>query len=326
MTPPPQSPSQAPPLASPSTPRSAPNRRAPVAARWLVFGAAAFWGTSATLARHVFRDLAAPPLMVVELRLLIACALLGTWLTLRDRRLLVVRREDWGYLLILGVLGVATVQATYYTSIARLGVGTAILLQYLAPSLIVLYQIARRRRVAPSTLASVALAALGTALLVRVTSDATRHASPLDWAIGFSSAAWFAFYVLYSKRGLERYAPSTVLFYTFLIAALIWAFVHPPWTIIARHDPPGTWLLFLALGTLSTLVPFSLFYAGLKRLPAAEAGVLATLEPVVAVISAWVFLGERLQSTQWAGAALILAASLLASRGAPPTSEAGQLA
>lgn len=286
------------------------------AARWLVFGAATFWGTSATLARYVFRDLEAPPLMVVELRLLIACALLGPWLAWRRPKQLIVRREDWGYFLILGLFGVATVQATYYTSIARLGVGLAILLQYLGPSLIVVFQITRGRKVAPSMLASVVGAVTGTALLVGVANDASTSASPLDWAIGFSSAIAFAFYVVYSKRGLERYEPSTVLFYTFLIAAAVWAFLYPPWTILARHDPPEIWWRIAALGVFSTLVPFSLFYAGLRRLPAAEAGVLATFEPVVAVVSAWVFLGERLQPAQWAGAVLVLAASLLATRGA----------
>jgi drug/metabolite transporter (DMT)-like permease len=44
------------------------------------------------------------------------------------------------------------------------------------------------------------------------------------------------------------------------------------------------------------------------------AGVVATLEPVVAVVSAWVFLGEGLQAIQWVGALLVLAAAALASQ------------
>jgi drug/metabolite transporter (DMT)-like permease len=49
-------------------------------------------------------------------------------------------------------------------------------------------------------------------------------------------------------------------------------------------------------------------------LPAAEAGIVATLEPVVAVISAAVFLGEGLRLSQWLGAGMVLGASALASR------------
>jgi drug/metabolite transporter (DMT)-like permease len=70
-------------------------------------------------------------------------------------------------------------------------------------------------------------------------------------------------------------------------------------------------------------VPFRFFYAGLKRLPAAEAGVIATAEPVVAIVSAFLFLGEGLRSGQMLGAALVIAAAVLASRGHPETAEAG---
>jgi drug/metabolite transporter (DMT)-like permease len=62
----------------------------------------------------------------------------------------------------------------------------------------------------------------------------------------------------------------------------------------------------------STLVPFACFYAGLRSLPPAQAGILATTEPVVAVLSAAVILGETLHALQWLGAALVLCASLLA--------------
>jgi drug/metabolite transporter (DMT)-like permease len=75
--------------------------------------------------------------------------------------------------------------------------------------------------------------------------------------------------------------------------------------------------MFAALGVFSTLVPFSLFYAGLARLPAAEAGVVATLEPVIAVLASAALLGEGLRPWQWVGAALVLAAAALASRAEP---------
>jgi len=157
-------------------------------------------------------------------------------------------------------------------------------------------------------------ALLGTALLVGGVDRSALHATPLQWLIGFSAALTFMFYILYSKRGLSRYAPDTVLFYTFAIAAILWACVTPPWTIVAAGYGSDLWLLFALLGVFSTLVPFSLFYAGLKRLPAAEAGIVATLEPVIAVVSAAVFLGEGLRWSQWLGAVLVLGASALASQ------------
>jgi len=288
-----------------------------VAGRWLVFLATLFWGTTATLARSVFRDSGVPALTVVELRLAIAAALLLAWLAVRHRSALRVARADFGYFAVLGLCGVAAVQGSYYYSIARLGVGLAILLQYLAPSLIVLWDLLRGRKPGPAMVVAVCLALAGTALLVNGVDPRSLHASALDWAIGFSSAVIFAFYVVYSKRGLARYAPETVLFYTFAIAAAFWAIVTPPWQIVAAGYSPSLWFRFLLLGVFSTLVPFRCFYAGLKRLPATEASVIATSEPVVAIAAAALFLGESLRPWQLAGAGMVIAAALLASRDNP---------
>jgi drug/metabolite transporter (DMT)-like permease len=283
-----------------------------VRGRLLVMGAATLWGTSATLARFVFHDLRVPPLEVVELRLLFAILFLAPILAWRRPDLLRIQRQDWGYFLVLGVLGVATVQATYYYTIARLGVGLAILLQYLAPSLIVVYELLRGRRVGALVIASVIAATIGTGLLLGGVGIAAVRGNPLDWTIGLLSSVCFAFYLLYSKRGLEKYEPPTVLLYSFVIAAIVWGFVHPPWQIVAAGHSPRLWGMFLALGLFSTLFPFSLFTMGLKRLPASEAGLLATFEPVVAVLTAWLILGEGLKPSQWLGATLVLSASVIA--------------
>ena len=99
----------------------------------------------------------------------------------------------------------------------------------------------------------------------------------------------------------------------FSIAFTVLAFVTPPWKILAAGYHRDTWLLFLVLGVFSALVPFALFYTGLRHLAPAQAGILATLEPVVAVASSALLLGEGLTGLQWLGAALVLFAATLAS-------------
>ena len=290
----------------------------------MVFGAAFLWGTSATLARFIFRDRHAPALTAVELRLLFAVFILGPWLAWRRPQALRIDHADWGYFLILGLFGVAAVQGTYYYAISVLGVGLAILIQYLAPALIVAYGALRGMRVRLATVIAIASALFGIALLVLdVEPGSARarplHTSPWGWVAGFGSTLSFAFYVIFSKRGLRRYAPETILFYTFLIAAIFWAIITPPWRIVAAGYGADLWAMFAALGVFSTLVPFFLFNAGLHRLSAAEAGIIASLEPVVAVLSAALFLGEGLRAVQWIGALLVLLAASLASAQAPET-------
>lgn len=275
--------------------------------------AAVFWGTSAALARFVFHSRKVPPLTVVELRLLIAVVLLGTYLAWRQPEKLRIAARDLPYFLVLGLFGVAAIQGSYYYAISTLGVGLAILLQYLAPALIVLFDLARGARVRPHLLIAVAGAACGAALVVGNIHPGSIHARPLDWAIGFGSAFVFAFYIVASKRGLERYAPETVVLYTFAIAGIFWAIVTPPWKILGAHYDVSLWLMFLALGVFSTLVPFLLFYSGLKSMRPSEVGIIATLEPVVAVLASAFLLGEGLSLLQWLGAAFVLASAALSS-------------
>jgi len=143
--------------------------------RWLVFAATFFWGTSATLARFMFRDLHVPPLTVVVLRLAISVVLLAPWLLWR-------RRESL-YFLLLSVFGVAAIQCTYYYSVATLGVGLAILIQYLAPTLIVIVDALRGVRIGALMLVALGAALGGTALLVGNVNPATIHAKPCRGAV-----------------------------------------------------------------------------------------------------------------------------------------------
>jgi drug/metabolite transporter (DMT)-like permease len=279
-----------------------------------VIAATVLWGTSATLARWTMKH-DVPPLVVVELRLAISVVLLALGFAAFRPALFRIARADFLPLLILGVFGIAAVQGTYYTNVSLIGVGLAILLQYLAPTLVVAWEaLVERRLPRPIEAAALLCATAGVALLVLADHAAVARANPLGVGIGLASAVFFAFYILYAKRLLVRLSPWTVLFYGFLVAALFWMIFEPPARIAGAHYRADLWGLFVAIALGSALVPFALFYAGLARLPASRAGIVALLEPIVAIGSAALFLHEGLSVSQSFGAALILLGVGLASR------------
>jgi drug/metabolite transporter (DMT)-like permease len=57
---------------------------------------------------------------------------------------------------------------------------------------------------------------------------------------------------------------------------------------------------------LGAIVPFGLIVGALRHISATRAGITAMLEPVVAIIVAWAWLGESLDGVQLSGAALTL--------------------
>jgi drug/metabolite transporter (DMT)-like permease len=64
--------------------------------------------------------------------------------------------------------------------------------------------------------------------------------------------------------------------------------------------------------SLGTIIPFFLLVSALRQLPATRVAIMAMLEPVVATLVAWAWLGESLAASQLAGALIVLAAIVLA--------------
>jgi drug/metabolite transporter (DMT)-like permease len=85
-----------------------------------------------------------------------------------------------------------------------------------------------------------------------------------------------------------------------------------------RTVPVEAWPLLLAIGFVSSFLAIQTFYAGARRIGAAQAALVSTAEPVYIVLLAWFVLDQRLAPIQLAGAALILLAVVLAQTGPRP--------
>jgi drug/metabolite transporter (DMT)-like permease len=119
----------------------------------------------------------------------------------------------------------------------------------------------------------------------------------------------FAIYVVGSERAGQRHAAATTLFWAFGFATLFWALVTPwwsfPWDGLASTRNA---LLAVALVIGGTLMPFLLTVAALRQVPAPRVAVIATLEPVLAAVFAWIIHDEALTAVQIAGGMVVLTA------------------
>jgi drug/metabolite transporter (DMT)-like permease len=219
-----------------------------------------------------------------------------------------VKRSDLPALALLGVLGLAAVHATFFLAIDRLEIGPAVTIQYLAPLLLLVWlRTVHGRRIAPSLWGAVALSVVGCFFVVRA-----YDAGDLD-TIGllaaFGSTITFAIYVVGSERAGARHEPVTTLFWVFGFATLFWALVAPWWAFPWDGlDSPRNLLLGAGLIVGGTLVPFFCIVAALRHIPAPRAALIATLEPVLAAVFAWILLDEQLAPVQIAGGMAVIAA------------------
>jgi len=131
--------------------------------------------------------------------------------------------------------------------------------------------------------------------------------------------------MLMAERERRQRDSLSLCFYGFLIAALFWAIVQPlwqfPWSTLGQtvslrgnldqYSAP-VWLLVAFVILVGTMVTFALLIGALRHVSATRASILATLEPVIATVVAWLWLGQTFGATQLIGGAVVLGGILLA--------------
>jgi len=276
----------------------------------LIALAATMWGVAGTAAKYLFNQRVSP-FELVEIRLVLSFVFLFLYLAAVNRPLLKISFADIPYFLVFGCFGVGMVQFTYLFTISQTNVATAVFLQYLAPILAALYgMVFLRERPDIFRVLSLLLAVGGGFFIVRGNPGGGLAVNPAGLAGGLASALAFAFYMIYGKKGLARFNSWTLLVYGFGVGALAWSLYMPPWQAAAGHSAMN-WLFFLYITIFATVIPFGLFFKGLNFLHPVIAGIISTLEPVIAAFVAWVILHETLFPLQVLGCAMVCAAVIL---------------
>jgi drug/metabolite transporter (DMT)-like permease len=224
----------------------------------------------------------------------------------------------------LGIGGLALVQWSYFFAIHRLAIGEALLVQYVAPLLVALWaRFVYREAVRSRIWVALGLALSGLVLIVRIW-----HVHSLD-GLGLAAAALacvsYAVYVLTAERGVAGRDAISLSAWGFLFAALFWAIAEPWWSfprsyflgdtsLLGRLDSISLpiWLLVAWMVVLGTIVPYVLVIGALRHVSATRVGIVAMLEPVVAIFVAWIWLGEAFAHVQLIGATLALTGIVLA--------------
>lgn len=285
----------------------------------LIVSAALCWGGAATLGKAVFNGTlfsgraAIDPVILAQTRTTFALLVLApAMLVARGAHALRVSRRDLLLSLVVGIVGIAAPNFFYYFAIQKSTVATAITVQYTAPVWVLLYLVARgQQRATTKRIIAVAMALLGSMLVVGVGSSAGLKLTSIGVLAALGAAFTYAFYNVVASGLVQRRASWLVMLYALLGSVLFWLIVNPPWKVWAQHYSAKQWGFLLAFSMISMLLPFNLYFAGLKYLDPTRAVVTSCLEPVFAIVFAATFVAERVGLLQVCGMALVLAATLL---------------
>lgn len=209
-------------------------------------------------------------------------------------------------LIVFGVFGMALCQYTYFRSIVIAGAGIATVLQYLAPSMIIIYFLVRYgKRPSKGEIFSVILALVGTICLMGNNgfSFESFRGDVLFW--GLLSAVGVAVYSVSPVRLLATYGTIPIVGFGMLISGLVAAVLfHQPhsyavwdmWTIVGCFN-----VVFLG-----TIVSFNAYLEGVKRIGAVSGAILSSVEPISAAFLSWALLGNQFSLLGILGMALII--------------------
>jgi len=263
------------------------------------------------------------PQQLTLFRSLGTAVLAGAVLLIVNRRAFRMPPRQLVTMAILGVTGIALLQAAYGGALGRLPVGIALLLEYTGVLFVALVGFfVFKEKVKARLWVAIGLVLAGLVVVAQLWSSTL---DPLGVVLALGAAVMLTIYFVVGERQVAATSPLAVAFWTGLFAAAFWAVFSGWWTMspaifVKPVDIGGShghldvplWLPLTSAIVLGSFLPFLLGFYALKHLPATAAGIVASSEVLFAFLVAWLWLGEGLNAVQLLGAAVVLVGIMLA--------------
>jgi drug/metabolite transporter (DMT)-like permease len=292
----------------------------------LALTSAASFGLSGSLARSLL-DLGWSPTAVVATRvggafliLLIPCMILLRRIGLPSGRQSIL-------LLAYGVVAVAIAQLCFFSAVQYLSVGVALLLEYLAPVVLIGWHWARsHRRPAWPILTGAGLSVIGLAFVLDLRGGLTLNPIGVAWGLG-AALCLSAYFLLSEDNGTS--APihplllttagtgiGTVVLLALAVAGVL-PFAASSGVAILADRTVGWWLPALLLILICAVLSYLSGIVAVRRLGSSLGSFVALTEVIFAVVFAFLLLGQRPGLMQLIGGTLILGGIALVQRPRP---------
>ena len=269
----------------------------------LVLGAIASVQFGSALAATLFSRIG--PAGAVTLRLTAAALILAALWPPRTSGL---TRAELRLAALFGLV-LAGMNLSFYEALHRIPLGIAVAIEFVGPLSVA---IVGSRRALDVLWAG--LAALG---IVALTRGGVRGIDGLGVGLALLAGALWGTYIIVNARVGRAFAGSTGLSLAMCVGALALLPVGIA-SAGSRLLEPRSLLPGIAVGVLSSVIPYSFELEALRRISTSVFGVLMSLEPAVAALAGFIVLGQGMTARMTVGIALVSIASVGASRNAAP--------
>ena len=267
----------------------------------------AIWGFNFPVVKYATRIV--PPLAFNAVRIALAAIVLIVFaaFTVRARP----SRREVLLLLALGVLGNGIYQMVFVGSVVNTDVGVAALLLASSPAFIALLsRAAGLGEISSRCALGIALSLAGVALIALTSRTSFDGSSSIEGnLLAVLAAVIWAVYVVLQAKYAGKVDDTAVAALTLAGGALVLLIFGFPsmlatdWTTL----PTDVWMAILYGSVISLALASVFWYRGVRILGATRTGIYLHLEPVFALIAAWIWMHEHPTPLQGVGAITILA-------------------
>lgn len=196
--------------------------------------------------------------------------------------------------------GLILCQYSYFTAIAHSNAGTATVLQYLSPVMILVFVCLKNKKLPVFAEIIAIILAVGGTFVIATGGDIGSLAVSMPALIwGLSSAVFLACYSLIPAPLLREYDTPTILGWGTLAGGIVLLPVFRPWEIMPEISFP----LIAALSGIvifGTVLAYTFYLEGIRLIGATKASIISSIEPVAATVISALWLG-----TDFSGADII---------------------
>ncbi|HZG70284.1 MAG TPA: EamA family transporter, partial [Chondromyces sp.] len=248
--------------------------------KWFVIFAASSWGFLALFVKKL-TEFGFNEMEIVTARVLVGGVWMSLFMLIQSPRAFVVRPKHIPLFIGTGILSIVFFNWCYFSAMNELSVSLAAVLLYTSPAFVIIFSaLWLKESLTVAKVMAVLITMAGSALI------AFSDGFNADWNVtglllGLGAAIGYALYSIFGKLALKHYSANTVTFYTF-IAGL---FCLLPFNFFFTEKIGlEAWGWIIGLGLIPTALAYTLYTIGLEKMESGTAAVLATVEPVAAVI------------------------------------------
>ena len=280
-----------------------------------------FWSTTGIFIGYLITNYHLPALVLAFWRSILVCVVLVPILLLIRRPLFQIKTTQIGFFIFYGLI-LALFNAIWTLAVETNGAAVATVLGYSSAGFTALFAWwIFKEKLGLHKIIAVILSLSGCVMVSNAYSPDMWALNSLGVTTGLLSGVLFASYSLMGKESSRRKInPWTALLYSFAFSSvfiLIFNFIPTipgaggSFRCLLPDLPSTGWIILITLSFLPTVLGFGLYNTSLNYLPASIANLLATLEPVMTAVEAYIFLDERMTIIQIIGSLVILSAVVI---------------